>query len=264
MKPLTANDLVVGGKYVPHSKSIGCLSLEEIKRKMSKIGYNYLIYKGERYSGNFHFAMGVSEFIFLPSDVTPYHEPNQTIMNTEELKDNKIMLLEEDLWCVHRYLDDLKIPRVDKDEKEYSIVGRIKRLEERYLKQMSEIETQNLSNNYTEQPFNLETALKHPEWVRTRDGREIDFIKDYPETRGFFPIVSITKCGSFYLVNKNGKVGQLESDFDLILRVPYREVWVNIYPNGNCVWYDTKEEANEYNSNSTTIVACVPVKIPAI
>ena len=185
-------------------------------------------------------------------------------MNTEELKDNKIMLLEEDLWCVHRYLDDLKIPRVDKDEKEYSIVGRIKRLEERYLKQMSEIETQNLSNNYTEQPFNLETALKHPEWVRTRDGREIDFIKDYPETRGFFSIVSITKCGSFYLVNKNGKVGQLESDFDLILRVPYREVWVNIYPNGNCVWYDTKEEANEYKSNSTTIVACVPVKIPAI
>lgn len=121
-----------------------------------------------------------------------------------------------------------------------------------------------MNTDYTEQPFNLETALKHPEWVRTRDGREIDFIKDYPETRGFFSIVSITKCGSFYLVNKNGKVGQLESDFDLILRVPYREVWVNIYPNGNCVWYDTKEEANEYTSNSTTIVACVPVKIPAI
>ena len=53
---------------------------------------------------------------------------------------NKIMLLEEDLWCVHKYLDDLELPRADKDGKEYSIVGRIKRLEERYLKQISELE----------------------------------------------------------------------------------------------------------------------------
>jgi len=47
-----------------------------------------------------------------------------------QLKDNKIMLLEEDFWCVHKYLDDLGLPRTDKDGKEYSIVGRIKRLEE--------------------------------------------------------------------------------------------------------------------------------------
>jgi hypothetical protein len=63
------------------------------------------------------------------------------------IKDNKIMLLEEDLWCVHKYLDDLELPRVDKDSKEYSIVGRIKRLEERYLKQMSDLETMYLSGN---------------------------------------------------------------------------------------------------------------------
>ena len=61
--------------------------------------------------------------------------------NTSDMKDNKIMLLEEDLWCVQKYLDDLELPRTDKDGKEYSIVGRIKKLEERYLKQMSEIET---------------------------------------------------------------------------------------------------------------------------
>lgn len=56
------------------------------------------------------------------------------------IKDNKIMLLEEDLYCVHQYLNDLKIPKVDKDNKEYSIVGRIKQLQKRYLKQMSEVE----------------------------------------------------------------------------------------------------------------------------
>ena len=66
-----------------------------------------------------------------------------------DIKDNKIMLLEEDLWCVHKYLDDLELPRVDKDGKEYSIVGRIKRLEERYLKEMSELETMYLSGNCT-------------------------------------------------------------------------------------------------------------------
>lgn len=66
-----------------------------------------------------------------------------------DIKDNKIMLLEEDLWCVHKYLDDLGLPRADKDGKEYSIVGRIKRLEERYLKQMSELETMHFSGNCT-------------------------------------------------------------------------------------------------------------------
>ena len=66
-----------------------------------------------------------------------------------DIKDNKIMLLEEDLWCVHKYLDDLELPRVDKDNQEYSIVGRIKRLEERYLKQMSDLETMYLSGNCT-------------------------------------------------------------------------------------------------------------------
>lgn len=119
-----------------------------------------------------------------------------------------------------------------------------------------------MNTEFTEQPFNLETALKHPEWVRTRDGREIDFIKDYPETRGFFSIVSITKCGSFYLVNKNGKVGQLESDFDLILRVPYVEKWINIFEE-DC--FDNKKDA-DYMAECAVKprIACVPVKIPAI
>ncbi len=62
-----------------------------------------------------------------------------------DMKDNKIMLLEEDLLCVHQYLDDLELPRVDKDGGEYSIVGRIKRLEERYMKQLSDLETMYLS-----------------------------------------------------------------------------------------------------------------------
>ena len=45
------------------------------------------------------------------------------------MKDNKIMLLEEDLECIKRYLDDLNIDREDEMGNVYSIVGRIKLLQ---------------------------------------------------------------------------------------------------------------------------------------
>jgi len=82
--------------------------------------------------------------------------------------------------------------------------------------------TMNTEQDYTEQPFNLETALKHPEWVRTRDGREIDFIKEYPKKQTKFNISYVTKCGRVDTVNLNGmsSISGHEHDNDLILRVP--------------------------------------------
>lgn len=49
------------------------------------------------------------------------------MITIKDIKDNKIELLEEDIECVHLFLDDLGIPRKDEDDV-YSIVGRIKRL----------------------------------------------------------------------------------------------------------------------------------------
>lgn len=46
---------------------------------------------------------------------------------------------EEETECAHLYLDDLGIPREDSKDI-FSLVGRIKELEKRYLKQMSEVE----------------------------------------------------------------------------------------------------------------------------
>ena len=66
---------------------------------------------------------------------------------SEETKNNVIKLLEEDLWCVHKYLDDLELPRTDDKDELYSIVGRIKRLEAKYLKQLSGLETIYLRSN---------------------------------------------------------------------------------------------------------------------
>jgi hypothetical protein len=256
MKPLTANDLIVGGKYKLYNAEVeylgSCTFGYGFKGSNEYITYTQDLLNLTPYTEPNECCGrcdGVNDFCINEKstmmELKSLHEPNQPTMNTEELKDNKIMLLEEDLWCVHRYFDDLKIPRVDKDEKEYSIVGRIKRLEERYLKQMSEIETQNLSDNYTEQPFNLETALKHPEWVRTRDGREIDFIKEYSNIQVSFNIAYVTKNGRANTVDRNGRSSTLgiETNNDLILRVPYIEMFESSYNDkskiGSVHWYRT-------------------------
>jgi hypothetical protein len=62
-----------------------------------------------------------------------------------DIKDNIIDLLKEDIECVHMYLDTLEIPRADKADEQYSIVGRIKRLQERYVKEASDLEARYLS-----------------------------------------------------------------------------------------------------------------------
>lgn len=122
----------------------------------------------------------------------------------------------------------------------------------------------NNKQDYTEQPFNLETALKHPEWVRTRDGREIDFVKEYPERLGNYKIVAVLKNGDIQSYNYEGlhKAGE-KRDYDLILRVPYKIVFVVLQSNGDAKWYENEVLANNIVATKNGI-ACVPVKIPAI
>jgi hypothetical protein len=67
----------------------------------------------------------------------------------KEMLENKIQLLEEDIWCVHKYLDDLKIPKADSNNQPYSIVGRIRCLEQKFLVEMSNLETSFLANTRT-------------------------------------------------------------------------------------------------------------------
>jgi hypothetical protein len=146
--------------------------------------------------------MGASEFIFLPSDVTPYAEPNQTPMNTD----------------------------------------------------------------YTEQPFNLETALNHPEWVYFRNGEkplEWHWFEKAKEDN--FPIISIDVRGNKISTCRKGffNASEILHGNDLILRVPYVTKFANIYyDTKKAFFYDSEEEANNNAAEHRT--ACVPVKIPAI
>lgn len=63
-----------------------------------------------------------------------------------DIKDNEIKLLKEDLWCVHKYLDDLDLPREDIKGEQFSIAGRIKQLEKRFNITASDLETLYLRN----------------------------------------------------------------------------------------------------------------------
>lgn len=121
-----------------------------------------------------------------------------------------------------------------------------------------------MNTDYTEQPFNLETALKHPEWVRTRDGREIDFIKEYDKKGTEYVLSVVLKDGRCLSYNKNGKF-EAGNDClaDLILRVPYRTVYTVLYPEKDAYWYNTEADALA-DSKDSNYIACVPVKIPAI
>lgn len=80
----------------------------------------------------------------------------------EDIRDNKINLLEEDLECVHLYLDDINIPRKDDKGQVYSIVGRIKELGMKWMMKISEIESEYLSK---QQPTNDNTFVWTDELV---------------------------------------------------------------------------------------------------
>jgi len=69
----------------------------------------------------------------------------------EEMLKNQVELLQEEIDCVNMYLDDKHIPRKDSKGKEYSIIGRIKRLEESFQKQLSELESHYLTFKQQEQ-----------------------------------------------------------------------------------------------------------------
>jgi hypothetical protein len=115
--------------------------------------------------------------------------------------------------------------------------------------------------NYTGKPFDLETALKHPEWVYFRKKGKPDFWRNYPSDRQAYSITAIDCDGICYKLLQEGLGNPIrENDYDLILRVPERTVWVNIYPNGLSYYYDTKKEAD--NVCFSNRIACVEVKIP--
>jgi hypothetical protein len=96
-------------------------------------------------------------------------ESKKETLEEYDIKDNKIMLLEEYLECVNMYLDDLKLPRTDDKGDEYSIVGRIKILQK-----------EKDQNKFSEEEVEL-VALEMVTWaisnignISTKSGEKFD------------------------------------------------------------------------------------------
>lgn len=94
MRQLTAEDLVIGNKYVPHSKSwYEDETIEDSTawREAKDKGQPYLYYTGNEEGGHCHtFWYDIDENngdYFLPSDVTPYIEPNTEAGVDKDLKE---------------------------------------------------------------------------------------------------------------------------------------------------------------------------------
>ena len=87
-------------------------------------------------------------FLGKMKEVLLFDNAAQAIRFMEKYFEAKLQqerMYSEESECVNMYLDDLNIPRKSEDGQEYSIVGRIKQLEKKYLKQMSDVESHYLS-----------------------------------------------------------------------------------------------------------------------
>lgn len=78
MDTLTENNLVLGGKYVPHSKSTSGFTFDEVLSFMKEMNYKYIIYLG---NNKFITEDGKSDIFLLPSDVTPYVKSKEKTPN---------------------------------------------------------------------------------------------------------------------------------------------------------------------------------------
>jgi hypothetical protein len=107
-----------------------------------------------------------------------------------------------------------------------------------------------MDNNYL--PFDLETALKHPERVIYRDGSKPDEWHYFP-TKGGLNLCAIFNGGAYWYFSDGLKAGEESVNNDLFLLPETKTVWINLYEmplttGGNAFWHPTKEEAEKHRS----------------
>jgi len=109
------------------------------------------------------------------------------------------------------------------------------------------------TNNYL--PFDLETALKHPERVVTRDGRKVEQLVEFKPQNDKLPVYGLLD-GEIESWSIDGvfRLNRIESNCDLFLLPEVKECWLNIYvwkSNGEfaVVVNNSQEEANTQKGN---------------
>ena len=234
MKRLTAKDLIIGGKYVPHSKSwYEDETLEDSVawRKAQAKGQPYLYYVGvDEDWGHSPTPMFWHEYIeddkdsgdyFLPSDVTPYIEPNTEAKQYEApatLFESNERLINKDGTCpvTGEHCDD-----------ECCLIGAECNASSDDVQDCSPTQPIDPKDFL---PFNLEEALKAPERVVHRNGeRPLEWFY-FKNCITRWPVGVVLPSGglSAYDVEGNYQISKTTNSLDLmLLPLPKTTYWIN-------------------------------------
>lgn len=237
MKRLTAKDLIIGGKYVPHSKSwYEDETLEDSVawRKAQANGQPYLYYVGvDEDWGHSPTPMFWHEYIeddkdngdyFLPSDVTPYVEPTVEAKKYKapailpEFKSDEI-LINRDGTCpvTGTPCDDECCP-----------IGAECNASSDNIQDCDPIQSTDPKDFL---PFNLEEALKSPERVVHRNGeRPLEWFY-FKNCITRWPVGVVISSGglSAYDVEGNYQISKTTNSLDLmLLPLPKKTYYINV------------------------------------
>lgn len=100
-------------------------------------------------------------------------------------------------------------------------------------------------NNYTIKPFDLKTALEHPDWVGYSDGSKPSEWKYFATYYGYNKIWVVKTNGSIHSYRVNGTCSETSDPIDhLVLHVPATKVkaWV-VHYDGVLLKISTDEQA---------------------
>jgi len=111
-------------------------------------------------------------------------------------------------------------------------------------------------------PFDLETALKHPERVVTRDGRKLTQLTKFEAKESEFGIIAVIEDEiASFRIDGTYAFFRKESNFDLFLLPEVKECWVNLYEiNGYLTTsypYKSNNEALENIGLSSTYIKTI-------
>ena len=107
-------------------------------------------------------------------------------------------------------------------------------------------------------PFDLEKALAGAKVV-SRDGIEVTEIKLFESIKHDFKVVAISGGDvATYTIDGVYSCTKGESKYDLFLAPELKTGWVNIYPNGESYWHETKEGAERECKNY--LIACTKIE----
>lgn len=141
----------------------------------------------------------------------------ESLFKKMQIKNNQIELLKENIESIHLYLNDLNIPRRDSGNIEYSIVDRIKKIENKLNENMKAIETQ---TRYTKQDI-----IEFAKWIATPELH--GYGKQLYETKTRYKVDKLEDLIDIWLKQNNKNMEEEQNKlYDIHLQLSYGELLI--------------------------------------